>query len=256
MSTTPRTDAAKAYFMKRVRVGNAAIQIAGLAEEMAKLEAELSALRASRDTEGAGAEANHPDVTAGLVKALSLLDKKSGPELTALFSGSAGDVGRFIEETLGTPTAAPAPGVEARLREALERALDRLKGRARENVGTIREIEKALSSPAPSPWQATPAHLRSEHPQNCPVTLRPFFMVIEHPERGMVATYGGPFDSYTIPEVDPEDGRFRCERYDHDEGAWVDGDEGTGWSIIREDELPDAYTPPRPSTPNQGNEKA
>ncbi len=88
------------------------------------------------------------------------------------------------------------------------------------------------------------SHHRSEHPQKCPVTLRPFFMTIEHPELGMVATYGGPFDSYTIPEVDPEDGRFRCERYDHDEGGWVEGGHGIGWSIIREDEIPEEYTPP------------
>lgn len=59
-------------------------------------------------------------------------------------------------------------------------------------------------------------------PEFCPVTKRPFFMWIEHPGGGMVPTYGGPYDSYTIPVVD-SDGEFSCERYDHDEGAWVDG---------------------------------
>jgi predicted Zn-ribbon and HTH transcriptional regulator len=70
----------------------------------------------------------------------------------------------------------------------------------------------------------------------CPITGRPFFMEIEHPERGLVPTYGGPFDSYTIPEVD-DDREFVCERYDHDEGAWVDGCEGTGFYLAREEEL-------------------
>ncbi|RAP72975.1 hypothetical protein ACZ87_00193 [Candidatus Erwinia dacicola] len=58
-------------------------------------------------------------------------------------------------------------------------------------------------------------------PEFCPVTKRPFFMWIERPGGGMVPTYGGPYDSYTIPVVD-SDGEFSCERYDHDEGAWVD----------------------------------
>lgn len=60
-------------------------------------------------------------------------------------------------------------------------------------------------------------------PDFCPVTNRPFFMWIESPNGEMVPTYGGPYDSYTIPAVD-KDGEFTCERYDHDEGAWVDGE--------------------------------
>lgn len=60
-------------------------------------------------------------------------------------------------------------------------------------------------------------------PECCPVTNRPFFLWIEHPSGGMVPTYGGPYDSYTIPTVD-SDGEFCCERYDHDEGAWVDSE--------------------------------
>jgi len=39
-------------------------------------------------------------------------------------------------------------------------------------------------------------------PDRDPITLRPFFMWIEHPERGMVPTYGGPFDSYTLADRD------------------------------------------------------
>lgn len=60
-------------------------------------------------------------------------------------------------------------------------------------------------------------------PERCPVTNRPFFLWIEHPSGGMVPTYGGPYDSYTVPTVD-SDGEFCCERYDHDEGAWVDSE--------------------------------
>ncbi len=56
----------------------------------------------------------------------------------------------------------------------------------------------------------------------CPITGRPFFMNLEHPEMGEVPTFGGPFDSYTIPEVD-DDGGLSCERYDHDAGHWIEG---------------------------------
>ena len=77
---------------------------------------------------------------------------------------------------------------------------------------------------------------RSEHPQECPITHRPFFMVIEHLERGEVATYGGPFDSYTIPERDDDD-LLCCERYDHDAGWWVEGSEVIGLAVIPDDEL-------------------
>lgn len=85
-------------------------------------------------------------------------------------------------------------------------------------------------------------------PDRCPITFRPFFMWIEHPEKGLVPTYGGPYDSYTIPEPDmPEDGKktefhdieFYCERYDHDEGAWVDGSEDPGRRVIIQDRMVD-----------------
>ncbi|WP_407081536.1 hypothetical protein [Klebsiella oxytoca] len=60
-------------------------------------------------------------------------------------------------------------------------------------------------------------------PDVCPITGRRFFLWIEHPEFGYVPTYGGPYDSYTIPTRD-SDGEFSCERYDHDFGGWVDGE--------------------------------
>lgn len=52
-------------------------------------------------------------------------------------------------------------------------------------------------------------------------------MEIEHPDLGLVPTYGGPYDSYTIPEQD-DDGSFYCYRFDHDEGCWTDGTEHVG----------------------------
>lgn len=71
-------------------------------------------------------------------------------------------------------------------------------------------------------------------PDVCPITGRRFFMWIEHPELGYVPTYGGPFDSYTIPTRD-SDGEFSCERFDHDVGDWVDG-EYVGAYLIDDDE--------------------
>lgn len=67
-------------------------------------------------------------------------------------------------------------------------------------------------------------------PDVCPITGRKFFMWIEHWETGKdVPTYGGPYDSYTIPVKD-SDGTFSCERYDHDAGKWMT--EGMGWECV------------------------
>lgn len=71
-------------------------------------------------------------------------------------------------------------------------------------------------------------------PDVCPITGRKFFMWIEHETLGYVPTYGGPFDSYTIPTRDSS-GEFSCERYDHDIGGWVDG-EFIGLYLIDDDE--------------------
>lgn len=71
-------------------------------------------------------------------------------------------------------------------------------------------------------------------PDVCPITGRRFFMWIEHPELGNVPTYGGPFDSYTIPTKD-SNGEFNCERYDHDSGDWVDS-EYVGVQIVSDEE--------------------
>ncbi|ECO4847860.1 hypothetical protein FX474_13090 [Salmonella enterica] len=71
-------------------------------------------------------------------------------------------------------------------------------------------------------------------PDVCPITGRMFFMWIEHETLGYVPTYGGPFDSYTIPTRDSS-GEFSCERYDHDLGGWVGG-EFIGLYLIDDDE--------------------
>jgi hypothetical protein len=70
----------------------------------------------------------------------------------------------------------------------------------------------------------------SYHPEACPITGRPFFMTIDGK-----ATYGGPFDSYTIPRRD-DDGSLTCERYDHDRGAWRE-DEGLWLHVVSEEDL-------------------
>lgn len=70
-------------------------------------------------------------------------------------------------------------------------------------------------------------------PDICPITGQPFFMWIEHHATGqMVPTYGGPYDSYTIP-VREGDGSYCRERYDHDNGWWVtDEVEDVGIQIV------------------------
>ncbi|UUE37931.1 hypothetical protein L0Y26_08470 [Pectobacterium aroidearum] len=91
------------------------------------------------------------------------------------------------------------------------------------------------------------------------ITGREFFLWIEHPTLGYVPTYGGPYDSYTLPERDA-DGEFFVHRYDHDEGAWVD-DEVLSFQVV-DDWLPknqaelDQYVkdnaPPLPVVPDGG----
>lgn len=99
-------------------------------------------------------------------------------------------------------------------------------GQAARVIGALVEaLEKAQSAGSiNNQWK----------PDACPITGRRFFMWIEHPELGYVPTYGGPYDSYTIPTRDG-DGEFSCERYDHDVGGWVDG-ECVGAYLIDDDE--------------------
>jgi hypothetical protein len=83
-------------------------------------------------------------------------------------------------------------------------------------------------------------------PSKCPITSRPFFMSLKHPELGMVPTYGGPFDSYTIPQLDGKpdqpwhERELFVHRYDHDLGNWVmDSTEVIPVRIIHESVLLD-----------------
>jgi hypothetical protein len=89
-------------------------------------------------------------------------------------------------------------------------------------------------------------------PDVCPITGRKFWGNMEHPERGVVALYGGPYDSYTIPErcEDGDGDELRSERYDQDEGEWVEGGEPIGWFYIDQPALasrPEA--PPASASP-------
>ncbi|MEN4917526.1 hypothetical protein ABE485_02555 [Achromobacter spanius] len=81
-------------------------------------------------------------------------------------------------------------------------------------------------------------------PPKCPITGRPFFMALEHPELGLVPTYGGPYDSYTIPQLGGKadqpwhERELRVYRYDHDLGGWrTDEVEVIPLRIVHEDVL-------------------
>ncbi|KRG54087.1 hypothetical protein [Stenotrophomonas nitritireducens] len=78
----------------------------------------------------------------------------------------------------------------------------------------------------------------------CPVTGLRFYDNMEHPERGMIAMYGGPFDVYSIPELGDDD-ELRRERYDLDRGDWVEGGEPLGY-FYREQQLEEGSTPAAP----------
>ena len=98
--------------------------------------------------------------------------------------------------------------------------------------------ETALTQPAQEPvaWC----------PDVCPITGLPFFMWIEHHETGqMMPTYGGPYDSYTIPVRD-KDGSYCRERYDHDNGWWVtDEVEDVGVQIVSDQAYVSEDEPPQ-----------
>lgn len=76
----------------------------------------------------------------------------------------------------------------------------------------------------------------------CPVTGLPFYDNMEHPERGLIAMYGGPLDVYSVPVLQDNDGELRRERYDLDADCWVEGGEPLGY-FYREQQ-PDAARQP------------
>lgn len=85
----------------------------------------------------------------------------------------------------------------------------------------------------------TPEQHKTNWPDKCPITRRNFFMEIDG-----VPTYGGPYDSYTIPEMlgTPEqpwhDRELFVRRFDHDRGCWVD-DEIISQRVIHDGVLDD-----------------
>lgn len=93
----------------------------------------------------------------------------------------------------------------------------------KDNAGAI----AAWNTRAPAAVAAGPE--KPVGPDKCPITGRPFFCNVEHPDLGLVATYGGPFDSYTIPAFDDLDNELRCERYDWDADHWIEGGEPVGY---------------------------
>lgn len=78
----------------------------------------------------------------------------------------------------------------------------------------------------------------------CPVTGLPFYDNMEHPERGMIAMYGGPFDVYSIPDLGDDD-ELRRERFDLDRDDWVEGGEPLGY-FYREQQAEAASAPAAP----------
>lgn len=115
------------------------------------------------------------------------------------------------------------------------------------NAADAQRMEKETGCKA-TRYVAEPAAVaRPVGPDHCPITGRKFWGNIEHPELGLVATYGGPFDTFTIPAIS-DDGELRCERFDQDAGDWVEGGEPAGWLF---DKQPDAAPTPQaaPSKP-------
>lgn len=125
---------------------------------------------------------------------------------------------------------------------------------AADDIGTqcseaAKELRALLAQPAAAPpapggdvlerRSETGMPMSANAPEKCPITRRPFFMVISHPELGWVPTYGGPYDSYTIPHMEGKpdepyhERELTCHHYDHDYGGWVD-DESIPMRVINE----------------------
>ncbi len=54
----------------------------------------------------------------------------------------------------------------------------------------------------------------------CPITGFPFFAVVNHQDDA-VATFGGPYDSYTMAQLGM-DGDYERQRFCHDRGIWME----------------------------------
>jgi len=73
----------------------------------------------------------------------------------------------------------------------------------------------------------------------CPITGLRFFMDIEDENGKMVPTYGGPFDSYTIPFPDETcKGEYVRERFCHDSDQWQGSENVSKLKGIPKDQKP------------------
>ena len=114
---------------------------------------------------------------------------------------------------------------------------------------TCNEVDAAFEAGKRSALAEQPAQQQEPvawRPDVCPITGLPFFMWIEHHETGQnVPTYGGPYDSYTIPVRD-KDGSYCRERYDHDLGGWwTDEVEDVGIQIVSDQAYVSDDEPPQ-----------
>jgi hypothetical protein len=130
--------------------------------------------------------------------------ERHGTAVTAGKSAPASEVIARLEAILASPHEQPA---------ATERAL-------RDCLVLISSLVAERDAARANPWC----------PDVCPLTGRPFFMWIDGEP-----TYGGPFDSYTIPKRD-EIGEYSCRQFDHDEGGWNDWEVGLGLIVKTEDD--------------------
>lgn len=172
----------------------------------------------------------------------AMLTKEKGNESSASLGGCPSSNQscdeRSVDRSVRDGSVFGVTHLENALREMIEVA-ERVDGWQSFPIDPIERARAALAS-APVAGEAR-LHLA---PLKCPITGRPFFMAIEHPELGMVPTYGGPYDSYTIPHLGGKpdqpwhERELRVYRYDHDLGGWrTDEVEVIPLRIVHEDVL-------------------
>ncbi|EFP2811446.1 ead/Ea22-like family protein [Salmonella enterica] len=181
-------------------------------------EMTIQRMSASRITYGCTG-ATYDDKGCHYAEGRSIADDHYEQSLATVVDVSDPDVLALLDENIQLQREKDATeAVALALRDDMRQAREQLEEAEKQIV----ELSRAAS--VNSQWK----------PDVCPVTGRKFFMWIEHETLGYVPTYGGPFDSYTIPTRDSS-GEFSCERYDHDFGGWVGG-EFIGLYLIDDDE--------------------
>ncbi|HFG6729376.1 TPA: ead/Ea22-like family protein [Salmonella enterica subsp. enterica] len=181
-------------------------------------EMTIQRISASRITYGCTG-ATYDDKGCHYAEGRSIADDHYAQSRVTVVDVSDPDVLALLDENIQLQRGKDAiEAVALALRDDMRQAREQLE----EAEKRIVELSRAAS--VNSQWK----------PDVCPVTGRKFFMWIEHETLGYVPTYGGPFDSYTIPTRDSS-GEFSCERYDHDFGGWVGG-EFIGLHLIDDEE--------------------